>query len=389
MQPILILGSGLGGYSLAREVRKLDRTTPITLISRDAASFYAKPNLSNAFASKKFLNALQGISAEQMAADLSITVLPRSEVTQIDRARGVVVLRDSDLGYHSLVLATGADPIALPLEGNAAHVVMRVNDVEDYARFRQRLSLGGHSNRPKHVTILGAGLIGCEFANDLLAAGHRVTVLDPVLLPLGRLLPVQAGVLFRDRLAAAGVDWQLGHTLARLEHSGDRLLATHGDGRVHETDLVLSAVGLKPRTQLAAMAGLRLARGIVANEWLQTSDPHIYALGDCVEAGGQVLPYVLPIMQQARALAKTLTGTPTRLVYPAMPVMVKTPALPTVVAPPTGSGEWHIVNQSPDALEAEFMSPSGALNGFVLMGSSTRLRTAWTQRIAGNLPGNA
>ena len=99
---------------------------------------------------------------------------------------------------------------------------------------------------------------------------------------------------------------------------------------------------LRPRTSLAHEAGLAVNRGIVTNRLLATSAPNVHALGDCAEVDGHTLPYVMPIMQQARALAATLAGTPTPVLYPAMPVIVKTPACPTVVCPPPLVGKFTI-----------------------------------------------
>ncbi|HNI82155.1 MAG TPA: FAD-dependent oxidoreductase, partial [Rhodocyclaceae bacterium] len=123
-----------------------------------------------------------------------------------------------------------------------------------------------------------------------------------------------------------------------------------------------------------AAAGLTVGRGITVDRRLATSDPHIFALGDCAEVDGLHLPFVLPLMQQARALARSLTGTPTDLSYPPMPVLVKTPAIPTIVAPPPigAAGVWRIVEDTPDAgLEARFEAPDGSLRGFALLGPAT------------------
>ena len=109
---------------------------------------------------------------------------------------------------------------------------------------------------------------------------------------------------------------------------------TLSDHRVLSVDAVLSSVGLRPRTGLAERAGIAVKRGIVVDRYLATNAPDVYALGDCAEVEGLVLPFVMPIMHAARALAKTLCGEPTRLTYPAMPIVVKTTAYPVVVAPP-------------------------------------------------------
>ena len=146
--------------------------------------------------------------------------------------------------------------------------------------------------------------------------------------------------------------------------------------------MVLSAVGLRPRLELAKAAGLATAMGIQVNRHLETSAKNIYSLGDCAEVEGLVLPYVMPIMQAARVLAPTLLGQDTAISYPAMPVMVKTPALPTIVSPPAKNeiGSWKIALVE-GGLEARFESADGKLLGFVLMGHATAKRGALTKEL--------
>ena len=381
--PIVILGSGLAGYTLAREFRKLDPATPLVIVSRDAAGFYSKPMLSNALAGKKTAATLVMKPAEQMAADLKATVRARSTVRHIDVAAATVEFDDGQtLAYRDLVLALGADPIRLPLAGDAADTVLSVNDLDDYARFAERLESA------RSVLILGAGLIGCEFANDLLARGIAPTVVDLAAWPLSRLLPPEAGRRLHDKLAGAGAVFRFGVAVSRVDRAASGALrVTLDDGSQLHADLVLSAIGLRPRTALAVEAGIATAHGVVTDRLLATSAPHVHALGDCAEVQGQHLPYVLPIMQQARALAATLAGTPTPVVYPAMPVTVKTPACPTVVCPPPlgAPGAWK-VDLSDAGCDARFESADGQLLGFALLGASTSLRQALGARVAGLVP---
>ncbi len=370
MTPIVIVGSGLAGYTLAREFRKLDRQAPLVLVSRDDASFYSKPMLSNALAAGKTAAQLAGASAGQMAEQLSADVVSRTEVRRIDTARRAVHADAREIGYSKLVLALGADPISVPLAGDAAHEVLRVNDLADYARFR--VAIEGK----RRVALLGAGLIGCEFANDLAAAGYAVEVIDPAPRPLGRLLPDEAALRVRDALGSLGVRWHLGVTAQSVMRSAGGLRVALSDGSAFETDAVLSAIGLRPRTELARSAGLSVNRGIITDRLLETSASGVYALGDCAEVEGQVLPFVLPIMQAARALAKTLAGEPTAVDYPAMPVVVKTPVLPVVVAPPPAlPGAWSLRAEG-DGLEARFEDERGALRGFALLGAASARKNA-------------
>lgn len=181
---------------------------------------------------------------------------------------------------------------------------------------------------------MGAGLIGCEFANDLVSAGYEVHVIDISTQPLGRLLPAEGGRFLQDKLTAIGIKFHLKTITQRIDRVGDRLNLSFDDETQLEVDLVLSAVGLRPRIQLAKAASIEVNRGIVTDRYLQTRASYIYALGDCAEVEGKVLPFVMPISHASRALAATLNGTPTMLRYPAMPVLVKTPACPTIVSPP-------------------------------------------------------
>ncbi|WP_027468809.1 NAD(P)/FAD-dependent oxidoreductase [Deefgea rivuli] len=372
--PVMILGSGLAAYNVAREFRKLDKTTPLTIISRDHAGFYSKPMLSNALSGNKSPEQLLMKSAEKMAEELSATILPHSKVLAIHVHNQEVLLGDDvRLPYRDLVLALGADPIRLPMLGDGASDVLSVNDLDDFAHFNRRLA------NAKTVVILGAGLIGCEFANDLLSRDITPIVIDSASWPLPRLLPQVAGDFLAQKLSAAGVQFHWGVTAKAVDAEGAGFSVKLSNGMTLQADLVLSAVGLRSRTELAAAAGLHISRGVVVDRHLQTSQAHIYAVGDCAEVAGWILPFVMPIMHQAKALAATLAGTTTALKYPAMPVMVKTPACPTVVAPPAiGSvGEWH-VETSENGILAKFITDDGAMAGFALLGSATAQRQALT-----------
>ncbi|MEY4428339.1 MAG: hypothetical protein RLZZ182_1028 [Pseudomonadota bacterium] len=380
--PVVILGSGLAGYNVAREFRKLDTTTPLVVISRDHAGFYSKPMLSNALAGKKTAATLVMKDAAKMAAELNAQVLAQTEVTGIDTAQRQLTLGNgSTLAYRDLVLALGADPIRLPLQGDAADTVLSVNDLDDFARFAEALDTAKAGQPAQRVAILGAGLIGCEFANDLLHRQIEPTVLDLAERVLPRLLPAEASERLQAKLQAGGAQFRFGVGASAVNRSADGLQLTLTDGNTLNTDLVISAIGLKPRAQLASAAGLNVARGVVVNRQLATSAPNVHAVGDCAEVEGTLLPYVMPIMQQARALAATLAGNPTPVAYPAMPVVVKTPAWPTVVCPPAANaqGEWQVTADD-EQIVARFVAGDQLL-GFALQGKAVAQRQALAQQV--------
>ena len=336
--------------------------------------------LSNAFLQKKSADALLMKDAAKMAAEIKIDVLPNATVTAIESKNKQVMVNGEVLSFGQLVLALGADPIRLPLQGNGAASVLSVNDLDDYRRFREAIA------EKKRIAILGAGLIGCEFANDLTGAGYKVEVIDLAPQLLGRLLPPESAAFIHGKLEDAGIVFHLGASIQTIENLDGQSRLTLANGATVMSDVVLSAVGLKPRIALAASAGIKVNRGIVTNHQLQTNMANIYALGDCAEVEGQVLPFVMPMMQAARALAPTLAGKPTSVHYPAMPMVVKTPACPCVVCPPAAgaAGEWR-VDANMEGIKAAFHHINGQLLGFALIGAAVSEKAALTQKLPSHL----
>lgn len=377
MHPIIIIGSGLAGYNTAKELRKLDTATPLVVIASDSSSFYSKPMLSNAIASKKTPAAIALNTPAQMAEQLKGSVRANTRVDSIDTAAHTLKIGDETLHYSKLVLALGADQIRLPISGSGTADIQTVNDLDDYARFRTAIE------DKKRIAIIGAGLIGCEFANDLAAGGYAVDIIDIAQQALGRLLPPEGGAMLKDKLTALGVQWHLGTSVQSVDAAAGAYTLTLANGASLQADIVLSAVGLKPRTALAAAAGIKVNRGIVADRHLATSAADVYTLGDCAEIEGMVMPYVMPIMHASRALAQTLAGKSTAVSFPAMPVMVKTPACPTIVAPPAigAAGAWQ-VEATADGVKSLFNSADGKLLGFALNGAATAERA----KLAPQLP---
>lgn len=361
---ILIIGAGLAAITLVRELRKRDTAMDITLVTADDGHFYSKPMLSNGLAAGKTAASLVMTQRDALAAQLNVTILPRTRVSAIDRAGHRVLTENDSLGYGRLVLALGANPIRLPIEGDGAADVLSINHLDDYGIYRERLE------GKQRVALLGAGLIGCEFANDLRTVGKDVDVFDVAPQPLGRLLPGVAGSAYRLGMEAAGVCFHFGANVQRIERSPSGYRLHDSTGVITEADLVISAVGLKPETTLPGAAGITVGRGVVADGMLATSVKDVFALGDCAEVDGAVLPFVMPIMHQAKALAATLCGEATTVRYPAMPVVVKTPAMPAVVCPPPPGkeGDWQETDMG-TGVRSLYVNAAGDWLGFALVGS--------------------
>jgi len=374
--PVVIIGTGLAGYNLAREFRKLDPQTPLLLITADDGRSYSKPLLSTGFAANKDADSLGMATAGAMAEQLNAEIRTHTRVTRLDPTHRRVWIGNEPVPYRDLVLAWGAQTIRVPVEGDAADAVYPINDLHDYGRFRAAAA------GKRRVLILGAGLIGCEFANDLLQGGHEVDLVAPSEQVMPGLLPLQAAEAVKRGLEGIGARFHLGATLERLQRSTDGLQATLSDGSQRACDLVVSAVGLRPRTELAAEAGLEVKRGIVVDRLLKTSAEHVYALGDCAEVEGLSLLYVMPLMAGARALAKTLFGNPTFVSYGPMPVTVKTPACPVVVSMPAAgsAGSWSVEARGND-VKALYLGACGELLGYALTGAAVQERLALNKQL--------
>ena len=374
--PVVIVGTGLAGYNLAREFRKLDSETPLLLITADDGRSYSKPMLSTGFGKNKEADGLSMAMPGAMAEQLKAQVRTHTRISGIDPGHKQLWIGDEAVPYRDLILAWGAQTVQVPVEGDAHDAIFPINDLEDYARFRAAAA------GKRRVLILGAGLIGCEFANDLIAGGYEVDLVAPCEQVMPTLLHPAAAVAVQAGLESLGARFHLGPVLTRLNRVADGLEAHLSDGSVITCDVVVSAIGLRPRIDLAAAAGIQVNRGIEVDRQLKTSHANIYALGDCAEVEGLNLLYVMPLMSCARALAQTLAGNPTQVSYGAMPITVKTPVCPLVVSPvPRGAeGVWTVEGQGAD-IKALCRDAEGKLLGYALTGEAVREKLALNKEL--------
>lgn len=366
-KPIIIVGTGLAGYHLAKEFRKIDSETPLQLFTLDDGHYYSKPQLSNALTQGKSPNELALSDVSQMRAQLNAEIFTETEIGFVDLKGKHIGAKGKTYPYKKLVFACGASQIQLPIQGNALSSVCTVNNLVQYSQFRKRLVPG------QHVAIIGAGLVGCEFANDLSQAGYEVSVIADSPYPLNRLVPALAGNAVQNALAQAGVNWYLGKLVTSINQTRNKFQITLNDNTSVYADNVLMSVGLQANTPLAKEAGISVGKGIVTNEFLETSAEDVYALGDCAEIKGEIRQFVAPINYCVKSLAQTLAGNKTEVKFPLMPIIVKTPACPVTLLAPSQSqcGRWDFVDDT-EITQGMFYNPENKLVGFVLTGKGKR-----------------
>lgn len=376
MKPIVIIGTGLAGYTLAREIRKLNTQHPLTLITADEGAYYSKPQLSAALTNQKTAENLVLADAEKMRSQLNAEIFTHTQVLHIDTAQKIIHSKERDIAYESCVLATGARVIAPMLTGDAVDRVCYVNNLEDYAKFRKNIFA------KTRIAVIGAGLVGVEFASDLTHAGFAVEVIALGESPLDRFIPKKVGDALAAKMAQQGVCWHFKNSVITVNKKDEGLAVALASGEVLQVDEVLSAIGIRPDLELAQKIGLAVNRGIVVDEYFKTSQDSIYALGDCVEYEACVRPFIAPIFNASSKLAKTLLGEATPIQYAPMPVIAKTSAYPISFVEPEVAGNWEF-ECAEEGIKAAYYDANHQLCGFVLAGNRNKERLALLNQLTG------
>ena len=376
--PVVIVGSGYAGLQLARQFRRHAPATPLVIVCADDGADYPKPQLSHAVSKRQSAADLIRKSAKEVALELKALLLTGQQVNAIDPERQVIQLAERELPYRDLVLAVGAEAWIPPVSGDAVDAIITLNSLQHYQQYQEQLV------NSQRILIVGSGLIGSELANDFLLAGKQITLCDPTDRLLYSLTPDFVSERLHSVLAQAGCKFAFNTTLASLDRQSDGLLATFSDGTSIVVDSVVCAAGLRPRIALAQVAGLNVNRGIVVDKQLATSASHIYALGDCAEIDGQLLPYLQPITLSAQALAKTLAGEQTLVQWPVMPVNVKTSSYPVQLAGEVRSDDliWQL-DEDDNGLTGQAFRHD-ALVGFVTSGQHITRSMALIKQLAEN-----
>ncbi|QFU21212.1 NADH:flavorubredoxin reductase NorW [Shewanella eurypsychrophilus] len=362
--PIVIIGSGFAAYQLVKTLRRQDTQQAITVITASCGDDYAKPDLSHVFTKGQSANDLIKMSADEFAKTYDITLLRRSRVESIDARQKTLRCNGESIAYQQLILATGAKALVPPFQGDAMGRIITLNGLEDYAASEVELK------KAQSVLVIGAGLIGTEIAMDLASADKRVILTDRAEALLPSLLPDFVSAQLYQSLGNQGVSIELGTQVESLRQAEESIAISLENGHDYRVDAVVCAVGLRPNIRLAAEAGLKTNRGIVVDRQLRTSDPHIFALGDCAEIDGNVLAFLQPILMSANALAKTLLGQASNVALPPMMVKVKTPRLPMQLSGNTANADanWQ-VSASREGMTAKAFDEEQQLIGFVVTGS--------------------
>ncbi|MBL7635446.1 NADH:flavorubredoxin reductase NorW [Atlantibacter hermannii] len=356
---IVIIGSGFAARQLVKNLRKQNSQVAITVIAADSIDEYSKPDLSHVISLRQRADEMTRQSAGEFAEQYNVRLFPYTWIKEIDANARMVKSTDNQWSYDKLVLATGASAFIPPVAGR--ELMLTLNSQLEYRACESQLF------DARRVLIVGGGLIGSELAMDFTRAGKSVTLVDNAASILASLMPPEVSSRLQHRLTDMGVHLLLKSQLQSLEQTANGIRANFDRDRYVDVDAVISATGLRPETALARSAGVEVNRGIVVDSTLKSSNPDIYALGDCAEIDGQLLPFLQPIQISAMTLAKNLLGGNAPLKLPAMLVKVKTPELPLHLAGDTRRSDlnWQIITEA-QGMVAKGVDAEGQLRAFVV-----------------------
>ncbi|MDQ8037937.1 MAG: FAD-dependent oxidoreductase [Pedobacter sp.] len=301
---LIVIGNGMAGIRTVEELHALaPEAYDITVISSEKAGAYNRIMLSPVLAGeKKFEDIVT--HPESWYAERGISLLAGFTVTDVRRKQREVILDDGRvLNYDRLLLATGSVPFIVPVPGHQHADVVSFRDIQDVNRM---VAATAHKKR---AAVIGGGLLGLEAANGLLKQGMDVTVIHDMPHLLNRQLDPEASTFLRETLEVRGMKFKLGAMTAQIAHSEDGAhidKLVFKDGSELPTDMVVMAVGIRPNVNLAKKIGLQVDKAILVNDTLQTFDPCIYAVGECVQHRGALFGLVAPLFEQAKVCANHL-----------------------------------------------------------------------------------
>ncbi len=303
ISPIVIVGGGLAAAKAAEAVRAEGFDGTVRLFTEEPHRPYERPPLSKEVLLGRSEPGDAHVHEEAWYSDHEVELATSEAVESIDRrAREVVTRSGVRHRYDRLILATGAVPRQLPVPGADLDGITYLRTLDDAVRLRTRAA------EVDHVTVVGAGWIGSEVAAALRQQDVAVTMVDPVDLPLGRILGPQVGAVFRDLHRDHGVDLRLGSAVERLDGEGQVRTVHLDDGSTFGTDLVVVGIGVTPRVELAAASGLAVNDGIQVDETLHTNDAAILAAGDVARARHPLFAEPLRVEHWANALNQGATA---------------------------------------------------------------------------------
>lgn len=271
----IIVGAGVAGASAVEGIREQDKNGSILLVGAEDALPYNRPPLTKGLWSGDEKVSDIPVHDEAYYQDGGVEFLRGARVESINPSdKKIRTAEGTEHTYDALLLATGGSPRRLNIPGANAHGMLYYRTLADYEEIRPQATEG------KTAVVIGGGFIGSEIAAALCMAGVKVTMVFPASYIVDRVFPEDLGRALQSAYTDKGITFLTGDSPSTVQHKSDGFLTGTNGGRWLKSDILVIGIGILPGTQLAEAAGLDTEIGITVNEFLQTSDPNIYAAGD-------------------------------------------------------------------------------------------------------------
>ena len=323
---VIVIGGGIAGWAAVRAIRSLDPDVPILMVTACSGDTYHKPELSLAIGQNNDRRSLVSQSGREQATAYGIGILENTFVVGIDSKLRRVRTTRGTYTYTACIIASGARPFRPPSIGGTS--LFSVNHIDDWEQLALQVDQSSHTR----AVVIGGGLIGCELAENLTSRCESVTVVEMQPLPLATLLPEKGGRRLLTHLQRIGVNFLGSNRVLEIIDTEECSSVCLDSGATIKADFIVLATGLVADQRIASSAGLSFENGILIDpHTLETSQKHIYALGDCISFNGHPSRYVEPINKQAKVIANAVMGRVARYEHKDPVVRVKTPLLPITI----------------------------------------------------------
>ncbi len=293
----VIIGNGPASVNAAQKMRQLSPEADIILVSEEAQPYYARPRLPEFIAGQTTADKLTVFPLSWYAKQ-QIQLILNTTITNINTTRKTVFYSGHELSYDKLLLATGAKAFIPALPGNDLPGVFSLRSLADAIRIRE------YAQNKKDIILIGGGLLGLELAGSFCQPNRKIIILEHSASLLSRQLTPDKGAKLRSLLEQRGMIFHFLENCTSITNSPELTVLTKDHSFTGQ--MIIFSAGVSPRSELAQSSGLNVKKGIIVNEFLQTSAPEVYAAGDCLQLGDKLWGFVKSATEQGKVAAENM-----------------------------------------------------------------------------------